>query len=74
MKVPFSPLAILCLLLGGCQTAPEVKKMPPKGDVGDFALVQEFLRAAYCPDMTEFKLQIDPDYDRLPGLDHGDFD
>ena len=74
MKVPFSRLAIFCVLLAGCQTVPVVQKMPPKGDVGDFALVQEFLRATYCPAMTEFKLQIDPDYQSMPGWDHVAFD
>jgi hypothetical protein len=78
MKMPFCPLAVFCvLLLAGCQTTSERSAtihLPPAGDIADFVTIEEFLRATYCPALTDFKLQIDPDYDAMANWDHAAFD
>jgi hypothetical protein len=69
MKSRLCFLALICALLVGCGTTPEApkpQKPPAKADIAAFTIVENFLRAAYCPAMTDFKIEIVPNYNEAP--------
>ncbi len=79
MKPPLYFLLFACTVLSGCLNAPDSGLMakleaPRRGRVASFVLIEEFLRATYCPTMTDYKIEVNPSYKDLPGMPHAEFD
>jgi hypothetical protein len=76
--MPIYPLAVFCVLTAGCQSTPNglvIKQVtlpvsnerPANGDIAGFAIMEDFLRAAFSPSMTKFKFA--PDYGAIAGVE-----
>ena len=70
------------ILAGGCQNPvrqvdsalQSALEKPRKANVESLNLIETFLRAVYCPNESDYKIVVDPDYEGVLGFSHSDFD